>query len=62
MTTAEDPHQLMRLTEVAALIAVKPRTIKSWVTKGTFPKPMSPTDTLRLWRRADVVAWVEARP
>lgn len=61
--TTTDPNQLMRLAEVAKLIAVKPRTIKSWVAKGTFPKPIAPTDTLRLWRRDDVQTWInEARP
>ena len=38
-----DPNQCLRLPEVAKLVGVKPRTIKSWVAKSTFPRPIKPT-------------------
>lgn len=54
-----DPNQCLRLNETAALCGVRPRTIKSWVSKGTFPRPIKPTQTLSLWVWADVRDWLD---
>lgn len=39
---------------------VSPPTIRSWIAAGHFPSPVRLGPRTRFWRRADVLAWIEA--
>ena len=56
-----DDRQCLRLDRVASLVGVKPRTIRSWVKRGKFPKPIKPTPGLVLWIWSEVGAWIDAK-
>ena len=55
-----DPHRLMKLTEVARYLKVRPRTVWSWTRKGILPKPVRlPNATL--WKWQDIQSALEQR-
>lgn len=47
--------------ELAALLHVSPRAAFDIARKDNFPRPRSISQAVRLWRTADVLAWVESR-
>lgn len=54
---------LLRESEVAALIGFATRTIRKWVSNGTFPRPVclpgaDPQRRARRWLRSEVEAWI----
>lgn len=54
---------LLRESEVAALIGFATRTIRKWVSMGTFPRPVclpgfDPQRRARRWLRVEVEAWI----
>lgn len=62
-TTASDATAALLLTDrqAAALAGVGRRTLWALVSKGEFPPPVRlPGARATRWRRADVVAWVDA--
>jgi predicted DNA-binding transcriptional regulator AlpA len=56
-----DPLQLLRLVQVAELLSIKRSTLRSWISQGKFPPPDArPSETMKLWRRSTVEAWIAA--
>lgn len=56
-----DPLECLRLHEVARLLHVSRFTIRGWVRRGKFPKPIPASEAVRLWRRSTVEAWLQER-
>jgi predicted DNA-binding transcriptional regulator AlpA len=56
-----DDLECLRLHEVAQLLHISKHTLRSWVAKDKFPRPIAPTETLRLWPRRVVEEWVRAQ-
>jgi len=54
-----DPSQLFRLEEVSKLTSLGKSTINLWVAQGKFPKPLVLSITIKVWRRKDLVDWID---
>ena len=50
--------QLLRIEEVCDLTTLGKSTINLWVAQEKFPKPMHLSPTIKVWRLADVVLWI----
>lgn len=53
-------NQLLRIHEVSKLTSLAKSTINLWVAQGNFPKPILLSPTLKVWRVADIDAWIES--
>jgi prophage regulatory protein len=53
--------QLLRIKDVAALTSISKSTICLWVAQDRFPKPISLSKTLKVWRLKDVRQWTESK-
>ena len=53
--------QLLRIKDVAALTSISKSTICLWVAQDRFPKPISLSKTLKVWRLKDVRQWTETK-
>lgn len=53
--------QILRLNEVKEQTRLSKATIYRMLARGEFPRPISLTDRLRGWRRADIDNWLESR-
>jgi predicted DNA-binding transcriptional regulator AlpA len=58
--TIQTDEQLLRIEEVAALTTLSKSCINLWVAQGRFPRPSSPSKTLKVWRLRDVRAWSDS--
>ena len=54
-------NQLLKITEVAKLLTVSPRTIRRWMKAEGFPKPIEFSGKAHRWWLEDVENWVNAR-
>lgn len=54
-----DPSQLLRLKEVSQLTSLGKSTINLWVAHGKFPKPLTLSATIKVWRKKDLVEWID---
>ena len=61
-TTTETLPLLLREKEVCALVGKRHTQLREDVNKGTFPAPVSIGARAIAWKRADVLAWIDARP
>jgi predicted DNA-binding transcriptional regulator AlpA len=51
--------QLLRVDDVAELTTLSKSCINLWVAQGRFPKPMTLSKTVKVWRLKEVRAWTE---
>lgn len=51
------PGVLLTIDDMAALLRVSTRTLRSWRHEGELPQPLKIHGALR-WRRSDVDAWI----
>lgn len=54
-----DADRLIRIDEVKQLTSLSKSSINSWVATGRFPKPVSLSATIRVWRCRDVLSWID---
>ena len=54
-------NQLLRIQEVSALTSLAKSTINLWVAQGKFPKPISLSLTIKVWRAGDLAQWIESQ-
>ncbi len=54
-------YQLIRIDEVSAITTLGKSSINLWVTQGRFPKPITLSPTVKVWRLKDIRDWVNAR-
>lgn len=52
--------QLLRINDVAALTTLSKSCINLWVAQGKFVKPLSLSPTVKVWRRKDILTWIDA--
>jgi predicted DNA-binding transcriptional regulator AlpA len=61
MTTEQNiiqtDDQLLRIDDVAALTTLSKSCINLWVAQDRFPKPCSPSKTIKIWRYGDIRKW-----
>jgi prophage regulatory protein len=53
-------NQLLRINEVSELTSLAKSTINLWVSQGKFPKPLTLSPTIKVWRIASIVEWIES--
>ena len=53
--------QLLRIEEVCELTTLGKSTINLWVAQGKFPKPIHLSPTVKVWRLADIVLWINSQ-
>ena len=52
-------NQLLRIATVSELTTVAKSTIRLWVAQGKFPKPITLSAVIKVWRLADINQWIE---
>jgi prophage regulatory protein len=55
------PDQLLRITEVSRLTSLAKSTINLWVVQGKFPKPLTLSPTIKVWRNQSLIDWIDAQ-
>ena len=53
--------QLIRIDEVSAITTLAKSSINLWVAQSKFPKPISLSATVKVWKLQSVVDWIEAQ-
>ena len=51
--------QLLRIQDVAVLTTLSKSCINLWVAQDRFPRPLTLSTTLKVWRAADISAWID---
>ncbi len=61
MTTEQEvtqsDDQLLRIAAVSELTTLSRSTINLWVAQGRFPRPISFSKTLKVWRLGEIRNW-----
>ena len=57
----EDACQLLRISEVKKLTTLSKSTIALWVAQQKFPKPLTLSATVKVWKLSDITKWVDKR-
>jgi prophage regulatory protein len=52
--------QLLRISEVSDFTSLAKSTINLWVAQGKFPKPLTLSPTIKVWRIQQLHEWVDA--
>lgn len=52
-------NQLLRIKEVSDFTSIAKSTINLWVAQGKFPKPISLSSTIKVWRFQQLLDWIE---
>jgi prophage regulatory protein len=59
MQISNESAKLLRLKDVSELTSLGKSTINLWVAQGKFPKPLTLSATIKVWRLKDVVDWID---
>ena len=51
--------QLLRITEVSHFTSLAKSTINLWVAQGKFPKPISLSPTIKVWKSQQILDWID---
>jgi len=52
-------NQLLRIKEVSDFTSIAKSTINLWVAQGKFPRPISLSPTIKVWRFQQLLDWIE---
>jgi prophage regulatory protein len=52
-------NQLLRIKEVSDLTSIAKSTINLWVVQGKFPKPITLSATIKVWKMQQLLDWIE---
>lgn len=52
-------NQLLRIKEVSDFTSIAKSTINLWVAQGKFPKPITLSPTIKVWRVQQLLEWIE---
>jgi len=55
-----DGNRLLRITEVCHYTSVAKSTIWLWIAQGRFPKPISLSPSIKVWRKTAIDEWIDA--
>lgn len=53
--------QLVRIDQVSAITTLAKSSINLWVAQSKFPKPITLSATVKVWKLQDVSNWIEAQ-
>jgi prophage regulatory protein len=51
--------KLLRIQEVNANTTLSKSCINLWVAQGRFPKPITLSSTVKVWRASDIADWID---
>ncbi len=54
-------NQLSRIKDVSKLTTLGKSTIWLWVSQSKFPKPISLSATIKVWRSKDIQEWLDSQ-
>lgn len=54
-----NPQQLIRLKDLAAMLSVSDRTCQRWAAQGRLPVPTIRTGQVTAWMMSDITRWLE---
>jgi prophage regulatory protein len=54
-------NQLLRINEVSELTSLAKSTINLWVTQGKFPKPITLSPTIKVWKASQLDEWIDSQ-
>jgi prophage regulatory protein len=54
-------NQLSRIKDVSKLTTLGKSTIWLWVSQGKFPRPISLSATIKVWRSKDIQEWLDSQ-
>jgi len=52
--------QLIRIAEVSRVTTLAKSTINLWVAQGKFPKPITLSPTIKVWKGQQINDWVDS--
>jgi prophage regulatory protein len=58
---SKSENQLLRINEVSDLTSLGKSTINLWVAQGKFPKPLTLSPTIKVWRSQQLNDWIESQ-
>jgi prophage regulatory protein len=61
MQISNESAKLLRLKDVSELTSLGKSTINLWVAQGKFPKPLTLSATIKVWRLKDVNQFIESK-
>ena len=53
--------QLIRIAQVSAITTLAKSSINLWVAQSKFPKPITLSATVKVWKLQSVVDWIESQ-
>ena len=59
--TPRPVDQLLRIQDVVALTTLSKSCINLWVAQNRFPKPLTLSTTVKVWRAADISVWIDGK-
>ena len=54
-SVSRQEDRLIKITEVAELLDLSTRTIRSWIKQGKFPRPLVLSRNVNRWRLSEVL-------
>lgn len=55
----QSDDQLLRINEVSKLTTLSKSSINLWVAQNRFPRPISLSTTVKVWKLSDVRDWAK---
>ncbi len=53
--------QLIRIEQVSAITTLAKSSINLWVAQSKFPKPITLSATVKVWKLQEISNWIEAQ-
>ena len=53
-------RELLRIKEVSATTSLAKSTINLWVAQGKFPKPITLSPTIKVWKSQQIIDWIDS--
>jgi len=59
LTPPQAVDRLLRIQNVGALTTLSKSCINLWVAQGRFPKPITLSPTIKVWRASEISNWID---
>ena len=58
---AQSDDQLLRINDVSKLTTLSKSSINLWIAQGRFPKPITLSKTVKVWKLLDLKDWIDIK-
>ena len=55
-------ERMLKVSDVAKLVGVKPTTVRKWVKEGSIPPPIQLNGKNMMWKREQIQLWIDSQP